>query len=140
MSVETEPRLEPIAASDQETKTECKPDLSKITVQKPLPIIWTVMKRENMGEDARKTTAKVSRPSRIFETSICPTTHKKLRGKQISFDTQKAAEKWIALNGDKQCVYYVVHFNNPFGENFGKWVWKTSKWGTTDYRHPNELM
>ena len=112
--------------------------------EKVKPIIWTVMKRENMGTDARKTTAKVSRPSRIFETNICPKTQKPKKGKQICFDSKKLAEKWIKDNGDKACVYYVVHFDDPFGETFGKWVYhksfRSSGWTTTTYRHPNELM
>jgi hypothetical protein len=96
-------------------------------------IVYTLMTRENMGGDARKTTAKVSRPYRVKV---------KVESKDVNikFDTQEQAYKWIKKDGKKENVYYVVGLNDLWSY-YSKWSYDLHNgWHKVTFVHPNESM
>jgi hypothetical protein len=92
---------------------------------------FSLMIRENMGDAARKTKAKVTRPHRVKVRD-----GKKIR--LVKFNTKQNASEWIAKHGDTKYVYFVVDYVNNYNY-YKKWVYGHA-WHTSSYSHPNERV
>jgi len=133
--------------TDQTDQTEEQEQEQEQEEKKDEPY-YTLITRENMGSDARKTSSKVSIPYIVKVESDVESNFGTYPMVPIRFDNIKTANEWIRKNGNVKNIYYIVKSDN-LDVAYEKWTYfsgisspgrYTQKWQTTTFMHPNEKI